>query len=76
MNESTIEARLNDNGGRRSGVDRRQFSYTDHIPERRAGEDRRSGFDRRSGLEPTDNLESIPKRERRRYADQREAFKA
>ena len=41
---------LPDNGGRRSGVERRQFSYSFHIPERRSGEDRRSGVDRR--LEP------------------------
>ena len=33
--------------GRRSGVDRRTFSYTCYIPERRAGPDRRSGRDRR-----------------------------
>ena len=26
---------------RRSNVDRRQFSYTEHIPERRSNEDRR-----------------------------------
>jgi len=38
---------LPDNGGRRSGVDRRQFYYTQHIPERRSGKERRSGFDRR-----------------------------
>jgi hypothetical protein len=36
-----------DNGGRRSGVDRRRFSYARYIPERRSGEDRRSGADRR-----------------------------
>jgi len=36
-----------DNGGRRLGIDRRQFSYTMHIPERRSGKERRSGFDRR-----------------------------
>ena len=36
-----------DNGGRRSGGDRRNYSYTLHIPERRNGEDRRSGEDRR-----------------------------
>ena len=36
-----------DNGGRRSGGDRRNFSYTLHIPERRSGKDRRSGEDRR-----------------------------
>ena len=36
-----------DNGGRRSGGDRRNYSYTLHIPERRSGKDRRSGEDRR-----------------------------
>jgi len=36
-----------DNGGRRSGGDRRNYSYTLHIPERRSGEDRRNGSDRR-----------------------------
>jgi hypothetical protein len=38
---------LADNGGRRSGMDRRRFSYSAHIPERRQGLDRRSGRDRR-----------------------------
>jgi len=32
---------------RRSTGDRRNFSYTLHIPERRKGEDRRRGDDRR-----------------------------
>lgn len=36
-----------DNDERRSGTDRRQFTYDFHIPERRSGQDRRSGFDRR-----------------------------
>jgi len=36
-----------DNGGRRSGGDRRNYSYTLHIPERRSGKERRSGDDRR-----------------------------
>jgi len=36
-----------DNGGRRSGGDRRNYSYTLHIPERRSGQDRRNGIDRR-----------------------------
>jgi DNA-binding XRE family transcriptional regulator len=36
----------NDNGGRRSGVDRRQFKYDSHIPEERS-EERRNGLDRR-----------------------------
>ena len=38
---------LPDNGGRRSGIERRQFSYNQHIPERRSGKDNRSEFDRR-----------------------------
>ena len=38
---------LLDNGGRRLGIARRQFSYTLHIPERRSGNERRSGLDRR-----------------------------
>ena len=36
-----------DNGGRRSGGDRRTYSYTLHVPERRSGTDRREGKDRR-----------------------------
>jgi hypothetical protein len=40
---------LQDNGGRRINIDRRQFSYTDYIPDRRSGNDRRSAMDRRSG---------------------------
>ena len=36
-----------DNGGRRSGGDRRMYSYTLHVPERRDGGDRREGKDRR-----------------------------
>lgn len=42
-----MEAEQWDNGGRRSGIDRRQFSYSDHVPERRSGKERRSGRDRR-----------------------------
>ena len=37
-----------DYGGRRSGVDRRQFTYAVHIPERRSGKDRRINWDRRT----------------------------
>jgi hypothetical protein len=40
-----------DNGGRRIGVKRREFSYTNHLPNGRSEMDRRSGVDRRSGLE-------------------------
>jgi hypothetical protein len=32
---------------RRKGLDRRQFSYAEVIPERRSGKERRSGVDRR-----------------------------
>ena len=38
---------IRDNGGERSGLDRRQFSYNRHVPERRSDQDRRSKFDRR-----------------------------
>jgi len=40
---------MKDNGGRRSGVDRRVFSYAGYLPERRCGEDRRNSPDRRKG---------------------------
>ena len=36
-----------DNHGRRSGADRRQFTYAVHIPERRVDENRRLTTDRR-----------------------------
>ena len=39
-----------DNGGSRSGVQRRQFDYTESTPERRSGKERRKGIDRRMGL--------------------------
>ena len=38
---------LHDNGGRRSGIEMRKYSYDCYIPERRSGKDRRSGNDRR-----------------------------
>ena len=38
---------LHDNGGRRVGIERREFSYNEYFPERRSGKDRRSGNDRR-----------------------------
>ena len=41
---------LPDNDGRRSGIDRRQFSYDFHIPEHRSGKDRRSELDRRQKI--------------------------
>jgi len=44
---SSGKATLNDNGGRRLGGERRLYSYNNHIPERRSGDERRSGLDRR-----------------------------
>jgi hypothetical protein len=43
-----VEIRMRDNGGRRCGVDRREFDYTLHIPERRERKDRRAVLDRRN----------------------------
>ena len=42
-----MEFKLADNGGTRTGIDRRRFHYTAYIPEKRSGIDRRRGFDRR-----------------------------
>jgi len=38
---------IRDNGGKRLGLDRRQFLYDKHIPERRSINDRRRRLDRR-----------------------------
>lgn len=54
MSDFLQKMQMIDNGGRRSGADRRQFSYAFHIPERRATTDRRTGDDRRE--EPRDNM--------------------
>ncbi len=42
-------SRINDNGGTRSGADRRQSPNVDYTPDLRSGKDRRSGVDRRYG---------------------------
>jgi hypothetical protein len=34
-----------DQGGQRTGIERRQFSYTLYIPERRRGQERRKELD-------------------------------
>jgi hypothetical protein len=62
---------LVDSGDRRSGGDRRTFSYTCYIPERRLGAERRNGQDRRRNkrfsiipeLEASDRLGSAARRE-------------
>jgi len=46
-NHRVNELNIADNGERRKNGDRRQFSYTAHIPERRKRIDRRSSRDRR-----------------------------
>lgn len=46
--DSKIQVIVQDNGGRRMGADRRSFSYSLYVPERRTGGDRRKGKDRRN----------------------------
>jgi len=48
---------LIDTGGRRTGIDRRDFSYNNYLPNRRVEENRRNGLDRRSGLERRNDLD-------------------
>jgi len=45
--DSEDQTMLRDIGDRRFGVDRRSFSYSLHIPERRSHDDRRKGDNRR-----------------------------
>lgn len=44
---SAKETADNINRDRRSGIERRQFSYSGYIPERRSGKEKRTGRDRR-----------------------------
>ena len=74
MSGSRMEQDLRDNGGRRSGVDRRKFSYTGHIPERRAGEDRRRRIDRRCGEDRRNVNDQTVEINRRSGPDRRAAF--
>ena len=43
-----IDQKITDNGGTRSGKDRRQDSTKEYIPDRRSGRDRRDGHERRT----------------------------
>ncbi len=74
MSGSRMEQGLRDNGGRRSGVDRRKFSYTGYIPERRAVEDRRSRLDRRCGEDRRNENNETLEMNRRSGLDRRAAF--
>jgi hypothetical protein len=57
MNITAMAIALIDNGGRRLGVDRRQFSYTSHIPDKRMDGDRRTSIDRRYGLDRRNDID-------------------
>lgn len=65
---------LKDNGGRRSGVDRRYFSYSNHIPERRLGTERRASLDRRYCKDRRDERSDSPVNMRVAVMDRRIAL--
>ena len=65
---------IGDNGGRRSGIERRQFSYAVHLPERRFGQDRRSGKDRRSAEDRRKFIDSTISVDRRSGKERRALF--
>ena len=77
VNTSYVTFSIRDNGGRRSGLERRGFSYAGHVPERREGTERRIGLDRRGNKEgrmPDRRMaaQSIPSKDRRRSVDRRD----
>ena len=45
--QSKKKGSLQDNGGTRSGTDRRKYTFRTYSPESRSGRDRRKGIDRR-----------------------------
>ena len=49
MNIPVDGLEINDNGGTRSGRDRRKLTMLTRNPERRTSQERRSGIDRRNG---------------------------
>jgi len=55
-----------DNDGRRSGTDRRRFSYALHIPECRSSIDRRKGLDRR--IQQREQIKHIKEKEQQDQA--------
>ena len=78
MNIAAIALTLIDNGGRRSGIGRRQFSYSYHIPEKRSDKDRRNGIDRRGGkaIEMKLGKNHRERQDRRICLERRAAFAA
>ena len=75
MTTSKLYFVLMDNGGGRSGIDRRHFSYLAHVPERRFGPDRRSGKDRRSGIERREDTGASITLDQRSDIERRAAYK-
>ena len=59
---------IEDNGGRRLGLDRRRLWIPAYCPERRSGQDRRGGLERRSGKVSFLGLPE-PKRETDEYVE-------
>lgn len=59
---------ISDNGGRRSGIDRRTFCGLSPIPKRWTGPDRRHGSERRSGLDRRGGIKFRQAGEERRGA--------
>ena len=57
INSEIVFKYYDDSGGRRSGIDRRYYSYSSTIPERRESSDRRSGVDRRNEMDRRNGLE-------------------
>ena len=57
MDVTDAEVTIHDNGGTRSGHDRRKNSKKHHGSERRSGEDRRKIPDRRGGLTQEQRLD-------------------
>ena len=84
MNVTAMAIALIDNGGRRLGIDRRQFLYTNHIPDRRLDEDRRTGRDRRENIDRRNEKvviirnrkDLIEGKDRRSSPDRRSTFSA
>ena len=59
---------IKDNGGSRTGRERRKLILVNYSPERRIVKERRSGQDRRNGLKSRDGL-AIERRDALRVAD-------
>ena len=76
MTASKLYFVLMDNGGRRSGIDRRHFSYLAHVPERRSDQNRRSGKDRRTGIERREVIGAGITKDQRSNKERRTAYKA